>query len=162
MVLRSADCQGTQRSAPPKLDAHSSHTHTQKLITWVFLSLPAWKGSLTIATSHKRGSMVTMIKLFSAYILRNTVMWEHRRVRQSSCFFMSSQWTSYPFQPSAIINKCNSFSFTLWLFFSFKRVSFSFQSVRPGSLKLQSGERSLCLPTHNCATGYHLPLFWFA
>lgn len=47
---------------------HTLHTQTEKFITWFFLSLPAWKGSLAIATNHKRGSTVAKLKLFCHYL----------------------------------------------------------------------------------------------
>ena len=66
---------------------HTPQAHTQKLI----VLLPACKGSLAIATSRKRGSMVILIKLFSAYVLRNTLMWEHGQGRCAHSAFDALQ-----------------------------------------------------------------------
>lgn len=74
--------------------AHA-HTHTEKFITWFFLSLPAWKGSLAIATNHKRGSLVAKLQLLSVSVFKKTAKWE--QVGQDKCrslFFFNQQFSA--------------------------------------------------------------------
>lgn len=88
--------------APPKHNAHTSNTHacaythihtqTVKFITWLFLSLPAWKGSLAIATNHKRGSMFETV--VSQRFLRSTAVWEDRQHKFLNLICCCAQFTA--------------------------------------------------------------------
>lgn len=59
---------GSQQSDPPCTD---THTHLGP----PHLGLPDWKGSVAVATGHKRGSVVTVITLLLCCLLRNSLMW---------------------------------------------------------------------------------------
>lgn len=115
---------GRSRVLHPNL-MHTPYTLTHKTH---HLGLPVTsclEGKSYHSNSHKRGSMVTMIKLLSAYILRNTMMWVHRRARLSFCFFMRSQWNAWLFWLSIFLNKHDNFA-DLVLDLSFRICRFYF------------------------------------
>lgn len=77
-------------------------TRTEKFTTWGFLSLPARKGSLTIATNHKRGSMSALIKLFSTHLEKHYDVGTQTRQTHSFCLWYT-HCMSYQRQLAAII-----------------------------------------------------------